>query len=96
MAMRTSLNGTSSVYGVGGVSQISTPGRSSNTEATSSVGDDVASFSSLGSAMAASSGSGVRPAKVASIQAAMASGGYSVPSSAVAGRVVDSMLGMSA
>ena len=96
MAIRTSLNGLNSVYGPSGVTQVSTPSRASETESVSSTGEDMASFSSLGSAMAASGGSGVRANKVANIQAAMAAGGYSAPTSAVATKVVDAMLGLSA
>jgi negative regulator of flagellin synthesis FlgM len=39
------------------------------------------------------SDSGVRADKVAGIQAALAAGTYSVPASAIASKVVDSMLG---
>jgi negative regulator of flagellin synthesis FlgM len=55
---------------------------------------DRATLSSAGSEVSQAAGTdGVRTGKVASIQAALAAGTYDVPASAVASRVVDSMLG---
>jgi flagellar biosynthesis anti-sigma factor FlgM len=97
MGIRTSLNNLGSIFGVGGTTQVTNTSRSSAADAPSAAAsDDSATLSSMGSAMATSSGSGVRPGKVASIQAAMAAGGYSVSASAVATKVVDSMLGAGA
>jgi negative regulator of flagellin synthesis FlgM len=58
------------------------------------VSSDQATLSSLASAASAvAPDSDVRMEKVAAIQQAVASGTYSVPSSEVAGRMIDHMLG---
>ena len=55
---------------------------------------DHATLSTAGTEVAqTASESGVRTDKVAAVQAALAAGSYNVPSAAVAGKVVDSMLG---
>jgi negative regulator of flagellin synthesis FlgM len=54
----------------------------------------MATFSSAASEVAQTAGdANVRMDKVAGIQAALAAGSYNVPASAVASKVVDSMLG---
>jgi negative regulator of flagellin synthesis FlgM len=54
---------------------------------------DCATLSSAGSEVSTGSDSdGVRMDKVAAVQAALASGTYSVPASAVASKMVDAML----
>lgn len=59
-------------------------------------GADQVSFSSASAEVAqAASDDGVRADKVANIQAALASGTYSVPASAVASSLVNAMLGNS-
>ena len=56
---------------------------------------DAASVSSAGSAVAqAASGSDVRADKVAALQAAIANGTYNVPASAVADKLISSLLGV--
>jgi len=98
MAIRNSLNGLGSIYGVGQVQTVSTPTRTNAAEEVGAgLGTDEASLSSMGSAMAMSGdGSGVRTNKVANIQAAMASGSYAVTSEEVATKMVDFMLGAGA
>lgn len=96
MGIRTSLSGLGSVFGVGGATQVTNTSRSGAPESSSAASEDMATFSSMGTAMASATGSGIRPGKVASIQAAMAAGGYSVAASAVATKIVDSMLGVGA
>ncbi len=55
---------------------------------------DHATFSSAGTEVSQTvSESGVRADKVAAVQTALAAGTYSVPASALAGKVVDAMLG---
>jgi flagellar biosynthesis anti-sigma factor FlgM len=55
---------------------------------------DHATFSSAGTEVAQSAADGgVRPEKVAAVQAALAAGTYNVPAAAVASKVVDAMLG---
>ena len=54
---------------------------------------DQASLSTVGGLVAAASaGSDVRTEKVAALQQAISSGSYHVPASAVAGKIVDSLL----
>lgn len=54
---------------------------------------DQATVSSAGSSVSqAASGSDVRLEKVAAVKSALAAGSYNVPASAVAGKIVDSML----
>ena len=58
------------------------------------LGTDRATLSSAGSMISETGpGSDVRTAKVAAIQAALIAGTYSIPASAVASKLVDSMLG---
>ena len=60
----------------------------------SAQGSAPAAFSSAGSEVSQTAGgTEARMDKVASIQAALAAGTYNVPASAVASKVVDSMLG---
>jgi flagellar biosynthesis anti-sigma factor FlgM len=97
MGMSSSLGGLRSIFGAGEVTSTATQVRSTPTTGTTSVGDDSATLSSMSSAVALSgSGSGIRPGKVASIQAAMNSGGYSIQASAVAAKMVDFMMGSTA
>jgi len=57
------------------------------------MGSDMATFSSAASEVAQTAGdASVRMDKVAGIQAALAAGSYNVPASAVASKVVESML----
>jgi negative regulator of flagellin synthesis FlgM len=59
-------------------------------------GADQATLSAAASVAASSSpDSDVRMEKVAAVQAALASGTYNVPSSAVAGKMIDQMMGKS-
>lgn len=95
MDISSSLEGLRSLLGVNSTAPAATPARSS-TPATDAIGpySDQATLSSAGSQVSeAASGDGVRMDKVASIQAALASGAYNVPASAVAGKLIDSMLG---
>jgi flagellar biosynthesis anti-sigma factor FlgM len=58
------------------------------------LGSDRATVSSAGSEVSQTAGeAGVRPEKVAAIQAALMAGSYNVPASAVASKMVDAMLG---
>jgi len=68
-------------------------GKGSTSATPSSFDSDQATFSSTASeVLQAALGEGVRAEKVAAVQAALAAGTYSVPASAVASRVIDSML----
>jgi negative regulator of flagellin synthesis FlgM len=93
MDIRNSMDGLRSLLGVNPTATPTPQTTSSASTATSSFDSDRATFSSAGSEVSqASSGEGVRADKVASVQAALAAGTYSVPASAVASKVIDSML----
>lgn len=94
MDMRSGLDGLRSLLGVPqpGTSS-SSPVRNGAPAGSSAAGADRATLSQAASqASQAFSSEDVRMDKVASIQAALAAGSYSVPASAVASRVVDNML----
>ena len=94
MDIRSSLDGLKSLLGA-----ISPPAAApqprTNTVA-SGMTSDRATFSSAGSEVSlTASDSGVRADKVASVQASLAAGTYSVSAADVASKLVDSMLGAS-
>lgn len=96
MDLRTSLDGLKSLLGTTPASAASTPQNRSvtNSSGASVINSDSATLSSAGSVVSlASSESDVRMDKVASVQAALAAGSYSVPASALASKLVDVMLG---
>ena len=94
MDIRSNLDGLRSLLGVN-TTQAATPARTSNTPAeANTIFGDLATLSTAGSQVSASAANeGVRMDKVASIQAALANGTYNVSPSAVASRLIDSMLG---
>ena len=93
MDIRSSLDGLRSLLGVNPTASSAPQGKGSTSAASSSFDSDQATFSSAGSEVSqAASGEGVRADKVAAVQAALAAGTYNVPASAVASRVIDSML----
>ncbi len=95
MDIRSSMDGLRSLLGVSqpassSAQQIKQP---STTDA-GSFNTDRATLSSAGSfVFQALTDDGVRMDKVAGIQAALAAGTYNVPASAVASKMIDSMLG---
>ena len=94
MEIRSSLEGLKSLLGVNGSTPAGPQPGASVAAAGGAFSADSATLSSAASGVAQTAGEdGVRTEKVASIQAALASGTYSVPAPAVASRVVDSMLG---
>jgi negative regulator of flagellin synthesis FlgM len=95
MDIRSSLEGLKSLLGTPAAEAASTQQtRGAASAAASAIGSDRATVSSAGSEISQMAGdSDVRMEKVAEIQAALASGSYNVPASAVASKVVDSMLG---
>lgn len=95
MDIRNSLEGLKSLLGTQAATTVaSQQTKSSTTAATSALGSDQATLSSVGSEVSQTVGdSDVRMDKVATIQAALATGSYDVPASDVASKVVDSMLG---
>lgn len=94
MDIRNSLDGLKSLLGVNAPEVPAGQGKTSAGSSGSALTSDHATLSSAGSEASASlTGSDVRTEKVASIQAALASGTYNVPPSAVASKMVDAMLG---
>lgn len=93
MDIRSSMDGLRSLLGVNPTASSAPQGKSGTSAAGSSFDNDRATFSSAASEVSQSvSGESVRADKVAAVQAALADGTYNVPASAVASRVVDSML----
>jgi negative regulator of flagellin synthesis FlgM len=95
MDIRNSVDGLKTLLGVPSPAPAKVqPAKSEETPAASGLAGDHATLSSAGAEVAqASSGSDVRMQKVAAVQAALAAGTYSVPAPAVAGKLIDSMLG---
>jgi negative regulator of flagellin synthesis FlgM len=93
MDIRSSLEGLKSLLGTQEATTVAAQQTRSST-ATSALGSDQATLSSVGSEVSQTVGdSDVRMDKVATIQAALATGSYDVSASDVASKVVDSMLG---
>jgi negative regulator of flagellin synthesis FlgM len=95
MEIQSSLDGLKSLLGVNNTTAPAASETKSNaTAGGSALGSDRATLSSAASEVAQSAGDdGVRMDKVASVQSALAAGTYNVPASAVAAKMVDSMLG---
>jgi flagellar biosynthesis anti-sigma factor FlgM len=93
MDIRNSLDGLKSLLGANPTVTSTPQGKSSTSATGSSFDSDRATFSTAASEVSqAASGESVRADKVAVVQAALAAGIYDVPASAVASRVIDSML----
>jgi negative regulator of flagellin synthesis FlgM len=93
MDIRNSLDGLKSLLGVTTPAPAA-PQPRSNPSVGGGLGSDQATFSSAGSEVSQTGAEpGVRTDKVASVQAALAAGTYNVAPSAVASKVVDSMMG---
>lgn len=97
MDIRSSLDGLKSLLGTTATDQAGAPSRSGANQTVSSAwANDKASLSSAASEVSSTAGdTDVRASKVAEISAALASGTYNVPASAVASRMVDAMLAAS-
>lgn len=99
MDIRNSMDGLKSLLGVSQADSASlgTAKAASVSTNSSDSSSDRATLSSAASQVASSSDdASVRMDKVASIQSALAAGTYNIPASAVASRLVDSMLGNAA
>jgi negative regulator of flagellin synthesis FlgM len=93
MEIRSGLDGLNSLLGVNGANGAG-QSKSRGAVGASALGADHATLSSAASEMSQAAGEdGVRMEKVTAVQAALADGTYSVPASAVASKVIDSMLG---
>jgi negative regulator of flagellin synthesis FlgM len=94
MEIRNSLDGLKSLLGTTAPAATETKAGNGSSTAASGFAGDHATFSNAASEVSQSlSEPGVRMDKVASVQAALAAGTYNVPASAVAGKMVDAMLG---
>jgi negative regulator of flagellin synthesis FlgM len=95
MDIRNSLDGLKTLLGVDVAAPAATQQpRSTTATGGSTLSGDRATFSSAASeASLAIAEPEVRLDKVAAVQAALAAGTYNVPASAVASKVVDSMIG---
>ncbi|MGO9316797.1 MAG: flagellar biosynthesis anti-sigma factor FlgM [Terracidiphilus sp.] len=95
MDIRSSLEGLKSLLGTPEATPVQTQQpKSGATSGGSALSSDQATFSSAGSEVSQTAGdTEVRLDKVAGIQAALEAGTYNVSASAVASKVVDSMLG---
>jgi flagellar biosynthesis anti-sigma factor FlgM len=94
MDIRDSLDGLKSLLGVTTPPAAAPLPKSNSAVGVSDLDSDQATFSTAGSEVSQSGlEADVRTDKVAAVQAALAAGTYSVPASAVASKVVDSMLG---
>jgi negative regulator of flagellin synthesis FlgM len=94
MDIRSSLDGLKSLLGTAPATSAAPQAARNAATGVSALGSDQATFSNAASEVSlTATDSGVRTDKVASIQAALAAGSYSVPASAVASRLVDAMLG---
>jgi negative regulator of flagellin synthesis FlgM len=93
MDIRTSLDGLKSLLGVTQTGPAVTQGKNSAAAGTNSLNSDRATLSTAGSEVSLTTAeASVRTDKVASVQAALAAGTYEVTASAVASKVVDTML----
>jgi len=93
MDIRSSMDGLRSLLGVNPTVASAPQNKSGSAAAGSSFDSDQATVSSAASEISqAASGESVRTEKVTAIQAALAAGTYSVPATAVASKVIDSML----
>lgn len=94
MEINNSLEGLKSLLGVSPAAPAPSESRSAGSVGGSGLGSDRATLSSAASEAALSAGDdGARMDKVSEAQSALAAGSYSVPASAVAAKLVDSMLG---
>jgi negative regulator of flagellin synthesis FlgM len=91
--LRTLLGVPSSTNAQGPQGTQGAASKSGASTAAQQLPGDHATLSSAGTQAAQSEGTGVRLDKVAAVQQALAAGTYSVPAKAVAGKVVDAMLG---
>jgi negative regulator of flagellin synthesis FlgM len=93
MDIRNSLDGLKSLLGVTPAATALAPAKGNAATSGTLLSSDQATLSSAGSEVSlTATDPGVRMDKVAAVQAALAAGTYNVPASAVASKIVDSML----
>jgi flagellar biosynthesis anti-sigma factor FlgM len=94
MDIRNSLDGLRSLLGVDPAAPAATQTKGGAAAKGSSFSSDSATLSSAGSEVSQGAlGDGVRMDKVSAVQSALSAGTYDVPASAVASKMIDSMLG---
>jgi negative regulator of flagellin synthesis FlgM len=93
MDVRNTLDGLKTLLGTNPVTPAPAPGTSGAAPVQNEIPGDRATLSSAASEVSqAASGESVRMEKVLAVQQALAAGTYNVPASAVASKVIDSML----
>jgi negative regulator of flagellin synthesis FlgM len=92
MDIRSSLEGLKSIFGATPATPAAPQTKSGPQTGATAFGGDRATLSSAANQVSQSADSDVRLDKVASIQAQLAAGTYNVPASAVAGKLVQSLL----
>jgi flagellar biosynthesis anti-sigma factor FlgM len=93
MDIRSSLDGLKSIFGATPTAPSAPQTRPGAAAGSAGLTSDLATFSNAGAQVAqAGAGDDVRWDKVASIQSQIAAGTYNVPASAVAGKVIASLL----
>ena len=93
MDIRSSLEGLKSIFGATQTAPAAPQTRAGTPTGATAFSSDSATLSSAASEVSSTAAdSDVRLDKVASIQAQLAAGTYSIPASAVAGKLVDSLL----
>jgi negative regulator of flagellin synthesis FlgM len=93
MDIRSSLEGLKSIFGATGTAPAAPQTRAGTQTGATALNSDRATVSSAASEVSSTaSDSDVRFDKVASIQAQLSAGTYNIPASAVASKLVDSLL----
>ncbi len=96
MDVRNNLEGLSNLLGISQADTLSLNRTRASQAGSQDTGDHATLSSAASQAASATEDSAVRMDKVNAIQNALATGNYNIPASAVASKLVDSMLGNAA